>query len=239
MEIRHIQPRIGTRKLHYLLKGKISVGRDKLFEILRERDLLVKKVKSYTKTTNSKHWLKKHPNLYRDMKATKPEEVFVSDITYLKTKEKTYYLSLVTDAYSRKIMGYKLSSSMDSQNVVQALDMAIKQRKYYWQSVHHSDRGLQYASAIYQERLKSYGIKPSMTDGYDCYQNALAERVNGILKNEFLFDECENFDNLEVLVSESINIYNSKRPHLSLGYQTPDFIHNTPVSCNLQEYLLI
>lgn len=228
--IRMEMPRLGTRKLYYLLKGSfekdhIKIGRDALFDYLGSENMLVKPKRNYTKTTNSKHWLKKHPNLFAPMNVQRPEQAFVSDITYLKSREKTHYLSLVTDAYSRKIMGYKLSDNMNAENVVQALEMAVKERLTSNALIHHSDRGLQYASEIYQKRLMVESILPSMTDGYDCYQNALAERINGILKQEFLFYKCNNRTELEELVKESIEIYNEKRPHLSLGLKTPNFVH--------------
>ena len=149
--------------------------------------MLIKPKKNYTKTTHSKHWLRKYPNLIKDTKADRPEQYFVSDITYIKSRERTHYLSLVTDAFSRKIMGYHLSDDMSAENVVKALNMAIKNRNTSGPMIHHSDRGLQYCSAIYQNKLVQQGIKSSMTDGYDCYQNALAERVNGIIL--FRFDE--------------------------------------------------
>lgn len=227
---RKYMPQIGTRKLYQLIKPElvksgIKLGRDGLFDYLREHSLLVIPKKSYTKTTNSKHWMKKHPNLVKDIKPTKPEQVFVSDITYLESKQGTHYLSLVTDAYSRRIMGYEVSDEMKATDVVKALDMAIKQRAYEHSSIHHSDRGLQYCSGIYQTTLAKHNIQPSMTDGYDCYQNALAERVNGILKQEFLLYKCNSLEELKLLVEESIFIYNEMRPHLSLGFQTPSQVH--------------
>ncbi|WP_299892556.1 IS3 family transposase, partial [uncultured Lacinutrix sp.] len=151
---------------------------------------------------------------------------FVSDITYVKSREKTHYLSLVTDAYSRKIMGYKLSNDMSANHVVKALEMAIKERNTNKELIHHSDRGLQYCSSVYQDALTKNNVRPSMTDGYDCYQNALAERINGILKQEFLVYKCNNEKELNQLIKESIKTYNNKRPHLSLNYKTPNFIHN-------------
>lgn len=223
-------PRLGTRKLYYLLKNDfesncIKIGRDALFDYLRSENLLIKQKKNYTKTTNSKHWLRKYPNLLEDFKPIGPEQVFVSDITYIKTREKTYYLSLVTDAFSRKIMGHKLSDDMSAENVVQALKMATKKRSTSKPLIHHSDRGLQYCSSLYQAELAKNKIMPSMTDGYDCYQNALAERINGILKQEFLIETCNTGKDLKKLIDESIEIYNSKRPHLSLRMKTPNFIH--------------
>ena len=231
LSIRREMPRIGTRKLYYLLKEdfdrlEIKIGRDALFAYLKSEHLLMKPKKSYTKTTNSKHWLKKYPNLLQTLVPQEPEQVFVSDITYIKSREKTHYLSLVTDAYSRKIMGYKLSDNMSAENVVKAFYMAVKQKKTNKQTIHHSDRGLQYCSSIYQKALKQNNTKPSMTDGYDCYQNALAERINGILKQEFLIYKCNNAKELNQLIKESIETYNNKRPHLSLNMKTPNFVHN-------------
>lgn len=151
-------PRIGTRKLYYLLKDEfnnqgIKIGRDALFDYLRSESMLIKPKKNYTKTTNSKHWLRKYPNLIKETKIVRPEQYFVSDITYVKSRERTHYLSLVTDAFSRKIMGYHLSNDMSAENVVKALTVAIKNRVTSGSMIHHSDRGLQYCSTIYQNKL--------------------------------------------------------------------------------------
>jgi len=223
-------PRVGTRKLYFLLKDtfidlNIKIGRDAFFDYLRFENMLIMPKKNYTKTTHSNHWLRKHPNLIKDMDVERAEQVFVSDITYVKSKERTHYLSLVTDAYSRKIMGYKLSDDMSAENVVKAFQMAANKRKNNKPLIHHSDRGLQYCSSIYQNELENNQVKPSMTDGYDCYQNALAERVNGILKQEFLLNKCNNGKELEILIKESIETYNNKRPHLALNMKTPNFVH--------------
>lgn len=229
--IRGEMPRLGTRKLYYLLKqefgeNNIKIGRDALFDYLRSESMLIVPKKNYTRTTNSKHWLRKYPNLMKNTKAMEPEQYFVSDITYVKSRERTHYLSLVTDAFSRKIMGYHLSDDMSAENVVRAMQMATRNRITTKQAIHHSDRGLQYCSSVYQRELCRSKTKPSMTDGYDCYQNALAERINGILKGEFLIHKCNTGRELNKLIKESINIYNNKRPHLSLNYETPNFIHN-------------
>lgn len=228
-------PRIGTRKLYFMLKSKfvgrsIKLGRDGFFDYLREHRLLVKPVKRYTKTTNSKHWMRKHPNQFEGLEIKHAEQAFVSDITYLETDEGVHYLSLVTDAYSRKIMGYEVSDNMRAETVVKALRQAAKQRQTQRPLIHHSDRGLQYCSSIYQQELKRNKIEPSMTDGYDCYQNALAERVNGILKQEFLIDKCRDLNELKRLVKESIEIYNRMRPHLSLNMKTPEEVHRKATS---------
>ena len=230
LQIRMELPRLGTRKLYHMLKEDlqakgIKIGRDALFGYLRRENLLIKPRKKYTKTTFSNHWLRKHPNLLNKETINRPEQVFVSDITFIKSREKTHYLSLVTDAFSRKIMGHHLSDDMSSESVSKALKKAISNRKTQNELIHHSDRGLQYCASLYQQILKENNIRPSMTDGYDCYQNALAERVNGILKDEFLFVRCKNGEDLKKLIDESIQIYNNKRPHLSLNMKTPNFVH--------------
>jgi transposase InsO family protein len=230
VSIRMRMPRLGTRKLYHLLKDElcalgIKLGRDALNEYLRAEHLLIRRKKNYTKTTNSKHWLKKHPNLLRATNIDEAEKVFVADITYVKSGARTHYLSLVTDAFSRRIMGYHLSSDLAAENTLKALKMAVKGRSTNNQLIHHSDRGLQYASSVYQNELRRNAIVPSMTDGYDCYQNALAERVNGILKQEFLTEKCQTGKELEILIRQSIEIYNNERPHLSLQMKTPNAVH--------------
>jgi len=235
MEIRRFMPRLGARKLYFLLKARfveqgIKLGRDAFFDYLRAHQLLVKPVKRYTKTTHSKHWMKKHPNRLSGQEVRCAEQAFVSDITYIETDSGVHYLSLVTDAYSRKIMGYEVSDSMHADKVVKALRRAAKQRQTRRALIHHSDRGLQYCSAIYQQELKRQGMTPSMTDGYDCYQNALAERVNGILKQEFLVNRCRTLSELKILVRESVDIYNRLRPHLSLDMKTPEEVHKKATS---------
>ncbi|WP_353124103.1 IS3 family transposase [Dysgonomonas capnocytophagoides] len=215
-------PCIGTRKLYYLLDGQLPVGRDKLFSILRANQMLVKPVRSYTKTTMLKHWLHKHPNLLKDFQIRRADQVYVSDIAYIKLRQRMHSLSLITDAYSRKIV----SDDINVESVVKVLKMAIRQRTNKGiPLIHHSDRGLQYCSSVYQKVLAKYNITPSMTDGYDCYQNALAERINGILKQEFLFNRCNNSQDLNQLIKQSIYIYNNKRPHLALEMKIPNFIH--------------
>jgi len=149
----------------------------------------------------------------------------VADITYLPTQQKVAYLSLVTDAYSRKIVGYHVHPTLQTEEVAQALKMALKARKTDLPLIHHPDRGLQYCANYYQDLHRKHGLTCSMTDGYDCYQNALAERVNGILKTEFLLNKPYDLKQAKQMVKESIRIYNQKRPHLSLKYKTPDAVH--------------
>jgi transposase InsO family protein len=232
MRIRSKMPRLGTRKLYYLLKDEliardIKIGRDVLFSFLRAEQLLIKPKRSYTKTTDSKHWMKKYPNLILDMEITRPEQVWVSDITYIKTTSGNSYLSLVTDAYSKKIMGYELLENLSAAGPVSALNMALQNRKYKDGLIHHSDRGLQYCSAEYVQKLKDHHINISMTQNGDPYENAIAERVNGILKYEFLW--IDGFkDHLQAIeiIKESIGIYNRDRPHLSCQMMTPEATHN-------------
>lgn len=232
MSIRSKMPRIGTRKLFYLigqdLKDRnIKMGRDVLFDFLRAEHLLITPKRSYVKTTNSKHWMKKYSNLIEGMHIERPEQVWVSDITYIKTSDKHQYLSLITDAYSKKIMGYELASDLSVEGPLKALHMALRNRKYPTQKlIHHSDRGIQYCSADYVEKLKSNGIEISMTQNGDPYENAIAERINGILKYEFLL--IEGFrDHLEAIstIKDSIKIYNQERPHLSCAMLTPEQAH--------------
>lgn len=230
LELRRFTPGIGTRKMYFLLKPNfaeqgIKLGRDGFFDYLRENRLLVKPKKSCTETTDSKHRMRKYPNLLEGLKIERPGQVFVNDITYVETGEGVHYLSLVTDACSRKIMGYELSDNMRAESVVKALRRAVNQRQTQKPLIHHSDRGLQYCSHIYRQELQRHDIRPSMTDGYDCYQNASAERVNGILKQEFLLYRCQTPQELKRLIGESIDIYNRMRPHLSLGMKTPEEIH--------------
>jgi len=227
---RREMPRLGGRKVHFLIKellqdSHIKLGRDGLFDFLRSEHMLIKPRKNYTKTTWSKHWLRKHPNLLKEANLVRSEQVWVSDITYIPTKAGNTYLSLITDAYSRKIVGHHLSFDLRTEGVSNALRMAIKERKTRLPLIHHSDRGLQYCSAEYQQLLSDQNIQPSMTDGYDCYQNAMAERMNGILKDEFLMTTYWDYYQLSQVITQSIQIYNTKRPHMKLSYRTPSFIH--------------
>lgn len=228
-QIRMRMPRLGTRKLYHLLQHQLAclkVGRDKLFAILRHHGLLVRPRRSYHKTTDSRHWMKKHRNLVEGLRIERPEQVWVSDITYIPTREGHSYLSLVTDAYSKKIMGYHLAEDLRAEGPVEALKMAIRSRKYGFELIHHSDRGLQYCSQEYQQLLEVAQIKPSMTEKYDPYQNAVAERVNGILKDEFALERgfAHHLEAVKV-IAESVGIYNRERPHLSCHYLTPEQMH--------------
>ncbi len=227
--LRRQMPRLGTRKLHYLLNkdSNIHIGRDKLFSVLREEGLLVGKRRRYTVTTNSKHWLRKYPNLIKGIYPERPEQLWMADITYIDTLNGNAYLHLVTDAYSKQIMGYELCSNMEATSTLKALKMALSKRKYKaLKLIHHSDRGLQYCSKLYTDCLKENGIEISMTENGGPYENAVAERVNGILKDEFgLSDKFENIMQAKELTKESIKIYNQLRPHLSCSMLTPNQMH--------------
>jgi transposase InsO family protein len=231
LSIRKKMPKIGTRKLYVLLKSdfennNLHVGRDQLFKILRENYLLIPRRRNYIKTTNSKHWMKKYPNIIKEKILESSEKVWVADITYLKTKERNYYLHLITDAYSKKIVGYELSDTLQASSTLKALRQAIKNRVYKHSLIHHSDRGLQYCSEEYTETLKKSDILISMTENSDPYENAVAERVNGILKYEFgLIDTFEDFKNLSQQLDQSIYYYNNLRPHISLNYNIPSQVH--------------
>lgn len=227
--IRRDMPRIGFRKLYYLLYDSLrerQIGRDKFLTILKANHLLVKPKRNYRITTDSHHRFRKHKNLVEDLPLERPEQVWVSDITYIGGRERNCYLALVTDAYSKKIMGYDVSQSLSTESSLKALNMAIKERKHKRKLIHHSDRGLQYCSNDYQRVLKEENIIPSMTESYDPYANAIAERVNGILKQEFLLEEyLVNIHTMNALVKDAVRIYNTKRPHFSCMMRTPEQMH--------------
>lgn len=228
--VRNKMPKIGTRKLHFLLQNdleKIGVGRDLLFRILRANHMLVKAKRQYHITTNSHHRFRKHKNLIEHTTPERPEQIWVSDITYVGNRKNPMYLALVTDAYSKKIVGYDVSNSLDVSGSKRALRKAIKARVYKSNEIiHHSDRGLQYCSNEYQSILTKSKIKCSMTESYDPYANAVAERINGILKSEFIGDTNSiNLQLMKELVDDSVRIYNEIRPHHSCYMNTPNQMH--------------
>ncbi|MGK8205348.1 IS3 family transposase [Burkholderia cenocepacia] len=232
--IRLRQPRLGARKLHHLLgpvldERGIKLGRDRLFDVLRAARLLVVPHRAYHKTTQSHHRFRRHPNLLKpgpdQVVPTGPEQVWVADITYLPTAGPFVYLSLITDAFSRKIVGHHVHDSLQTEQVSQALKKALRRRQTSQPLIHHSDRGVQYCSTYYQDIHRRHGLRCSMTDGYDCYQNALAERVNGILKGEFLLQRPADLEQATKMVEQSVRIYNHERPHAALKYKTPDAVH--------------
>jgi putative transposase len=233
--VRQFLPRSGTRKLQnimeYSLKNRgINIGRDRLFKIFREAQMLVPRRKRHFFTTNSKHRFYKYPNKAKDLCVTKPEQLWVSDITYIKSKEGNMYLSLITDAFSRKIMGYHLADHLKATGPIEALKMALKNRSYPTHKLmHHSDKGIQYCCDAYIKLLNDNEIDISMTSKYDPYENAIAERINGTIKNEFELDTTlpdQNYAKREI--AKTVRIYNTLRPHLSCGMNTPETIHLNP-----------
>ncbi len=229
-EIRRELPRVGTRKLYHMLRDPLSelrVGRDKLFAIIRANNLSIKPLRNYRMTTDSKHLFHKHKNLIAGTVPTRPEQIWVGDITYIGNRNNYGYLSLITDAYSKKIVGYNLSENLNAEGCVRALKMAVKRREYAdMPLIHHSDRGIQYCCDDYQKQMAKYKIKCSMTECYDPYANAVAERINGILKQEFLLDEYDvNSLIIKKIIKRSIENYNEIRPHLSCKMLTPNKMH--------------
>ena len=223
-------PRLGTRKLYYLLQEELQilgVGRDRLFRVLKANHMLIKPKRSYHITTNSHHRFRKHKNLIENLEIIRPEQVWVADITYVGNRDNPMYLALITDAYSKKIKGYDVSNSLETKGSLNALKIAIKNSMYSKSRlIHHSDRGFQYCSNEYQKLINKEKIQCSMTESYDPYQNAVAERINGILKQEFLFN-TKNIDikTMQKLVKQSVAIYNKYRPHLSCNMLTPNQMH--------------
>jgi putative transposase len=229
--IRKTMPRIGARKLYYLLSDKLQalkIGRDKFFDILRANHLLIQPKRSYHITTNSHHRFRKHRNLILDLEINRPEQVWVSDITYIGKRNNPCYLSLITDAYSKKIMGYYVADNLNAQSSVIALKMALRQRKdFNLPLIHHSDRGLQYCANEYQKELIKNKVLCSMTQNSDPYENAVAERINGILKQEFMIDKySQKTKIINQIIKESVVIYNETRPHYSNYMLTPNQMHS-------------
>ena len=227
-DIRKEMPRIGTRKLTKMLNdSKVEIGRDALFKILGRNGLLVCRRRNRIKTTQSYCWLRKYRNLIKGLKPTGPHQLWVSDITYMKTIDKVLYLFLITDAYSKKIIGFCLADTLEASHAVQALKMALKQKPSGIKNlIHHSDRGVQYCCSAYVKLLEKAKIQISMTEDGDPLDNSIAERVNGILKDEWLYQ----VDDLDAKTARSyipqiINIYNNKRPHLSIDLLTPSQAH--------------
>lgn len=225
-------PRLGGRKLQHMLtpllaQHGIDMGRDKLFDLLADNGLLVRRRKRRkVATTDSNHPYRRYPNLVKGLEILSAEQLWVSDITYISLKEDFCYLSLVTDAYSRKIVGYCLYPSLKAEGPLLALDMALQQYSNTGRLIHHSDRGSQYCCHQYTGLLQENGISISMTEKGDPYENAIAERINGILKSEFrLDDEFTNFEEAKEAVDRAIDIYNNLRPHASCDYMTPDQAH--------------
>jgi putative transposase len=230
--IREDMPRLGTRKLYYLLSDEfeqsgLKVGRDKLFSILRDSNLLINKKKRYVRTTDSRAWQRQHENLVEGYVPEKPEELLVSDITHFETEQGNAYGHFVTDGYSKKIMGFEAAYDMTKERTVAAFEMAMANRIYEHQGIHHSDRGSQYCSFLYTATVRDNNYEISMTQDGSPYDNAVAERINGILKDEFgMADKFKDLDELKEKLKRAVEIYNNKRPHMSCHLLTPNQMHN-------------
>ena len=226
-ELRQKMPRLGGRKLYHLLQQDLELlpmklGRDKFFDLLRKRHLLVKPTKRYAVTTQSWHRFRVHTNLFKDVSVTRANEVVVADITYLRLLEEFCYLFLLTDVYSRKIVGYHLSENLAVEGALRTARMAFSGMTSVAGLIHHSDRGVQYCCDEYVRLMDSHGAKLSMGETGNPYDNAIAERVNGILKTEFFLNGIfHSFHDAQRATHEAIEAYNNLRPHMSIGYLTP------------------
>jgi transposase InsO family protein len=228
--IRKLQPRCGGRKLFIMLQPffkqhNISWGRDKFFDLLKRNRLLVRKTKRSVHTTNSKHHFYRYPNMVKSFTPLKAHELWVADITYIPLKERFAYLFLITDAYSRKIVGFHVSDDMKVSSAVIALKKALAQKPPETIVIHHSDRGIQYCSTEYVNLLQQHHAHISMTNNGDPLENAIAERVNGILKTELISSYYPDIDTASIHISRCITIYNYRRRHSSLNWQIPDEVH--------------
>lgn len=230
--IRQKHNRMGGRKLYeliepFILEHQIKMGRDALFDLLAAHKLLVRRRKRKVYTTNSFHWLRKYPNRIRDLIPSRSNQLWVSDITYWKIETENLYISFISDAYSHKIVGYQVAETLEAIESIHALEMALSSLDQPAEGlIHHSDRGIQYCSAGYVNLLQDYGIEISMTENGDPLENAIAERVNGILKGEYL--ECYTVKNLseaKELLEQVVHLYNEERPHMSIGYMKPNQLH--------------
>jgi putative transposase len=229
-QIRKEQPRLGSKKVYSLIKPNldkhnIKLGRDALFDLLREFGMLVKPLRYKHYSTDSYHHFYKYPNLIKEFSPGVPNQLWVSDITYIEVNGKFMYLFLITDAYSRKIVGWYLSKTYSTQGALKALQMALGENKNIKGLIHHSDRGIQYCCKEYVAILKRKKIKISMTENGDPYENAIAERVNGILKVEYLQKRYDDQITAGREVAKAVYLYNNKRPHLSIEMMMPAYVH--------------
>ena len=228
---RRMQPRLGGRKLLHLLSPElveagVDVGRDRFFEVLAEADLLVVPKSGTPHTTNSRHSLPVFSNLLADKDLCAPNEAWVSDLTYIRTDEGMLYAALITDAYSRKIVGAHISDNLEAEGCLRALDQALRELPVGKYPIHHSDRGCQYCCHEYVECLQARGLPISMTQIMHCYENAQAERINGILKQEYALDQTfRTKAQAKVAFEQAVWLYNHRRPHLRLNYRFPADVH--------------
>ena len=223
---------MGTRKLYellepFMLDHQIKIGRDALFDLLAVNGLLVRRRKRNVYTTNSFHWLRKHANQIRGFQPIKSNQLWVSDITYWKIEVGYVYISITTDAFSHKIVGYQVAETLATIESISAVTMALEGAKTSLEGlIHHSDRGIQYCSNAYVKLLQDYGIRISMTENGDPLENSIAERVNGILKEEYLTCyQVQNLQEAKELCMTVVKLYNEERPHMSIGNMVPAALH--------------
>jgi transposase InsO family protein len=245
LEIRKNHKLMGTRKLydklqHFMLEHQIKMGRDQLFNLLSQHQLLVKRRKRKIRTTMSYHRFHKYPNLIREFVPTAPNQLWVSDITYWKLSEKHAYISLITDAYSHKIVGYQVAETLDAVESVQALQMAFSAlggaECHLPTLIHHSDRGVQYCSSEYVKLLNEKKVNISMTENGDPLENAIAERINGIIKGEYLETyDVRSIAEAKLLLEKVVPLYNNERPHMSIGNLTPNQVHHSSNNIKTQK----
>ncbi len=228
---RRVQPRLGTRKLHVLLRERmaeagVKLGRDRFFEVLREGGLLLDPLPRSPRTTNSLHSLPVFGNLLKDMELSGPDQAWVADLTYIRTDEGFVYAALITDAWSRKIVGFHVGDSLEAQGCLDALEVALRELPEDRHPLHHSDRGCQYCCHLYVDRCREAGIPVSMTEELHCYENAKAERVNGILKQEYgLGGTFRTKAQAREAFEQAVHLYNHRRPHQALSYRIPSQVH--------------
>ena len=228
---RALQPRLGGLKLHSMLREELEaqdvyLGRDRFFEVLKNQALLLEPLPKAPRTTNSVHSLPVFRNMVKDLDLTGPNQVWISDITYIRTKEDFVYLSLITDKYSRKIVGYHLGRTLETEDTLKALQMALAELPEGAEPIHHSDRGSQYCCHEYVDELEGRGLQVSMTEVDHCAENAQAERMNGILKQEYFLNyEFRTVEQARSAVDEAVRLYNTCRPHRSLKMKTPAAVH--------------
>jgi transposase InsO family protein len=228
---RALQPRLGGKKLFHMLKAKlalegINVGRDRFFGVLREKRLLLEPLPASPRTTDSRHSLSVFHHLVKDMVLTGPNQAWAADITYIRTDEGYLYLSLLMDRWSRKIVGYHGGDTLEAEGALRALNMALANLPAGASPVHHSDRGCQYCSHRYVGTLRERGLAISMTEELHCYENAHAERLNGILKQEYgLGLSLRSKKQALRAIDEAVVLYNTRRPHVALNFETPEYMH--------------
>lgn len=229
--------KMGTRKLYemlepFMLEHQIKMGRDALFNLLSINNLLIRKRRKRFTTTNSSHWLRKYPNLIKGFVPTQSNQLWVSDITYWKVKNNLFYISFITDCYSHKIVGYHVAQTLEAIESLQALQMALRTNNPITkQLIHHSDRGAQYCSKEYVELLNSNNVLISMTENGDPRENAVAERLNGIMKNEYLFRyDVSSLGQAKAILKQAVELYNNERPHMSIQNLTPTDVHQRNIT---------